>query len=98
MKLHRTLVQPFLLEDNRSLAEYLTTNGISYHISAEFAEDIGLKGSHGSGILINTYVALIEEHELSAIFLSVDNIHQIKNRRWYDIKNSFRNTFRWLFR
>lgn len=71
---------------------------IKYHISAEFADDLQM--SHGGysppvNSLMKKYVVLVEEHELSAIKLSVDGIEVVGNRPFINFKNTLRGLFIW---
>jgi hypothetical protein len=98
MKKYYTLVQAFQPE-NRSLSEYLENQGIVYKLGADFSEELkeyGFNYTVSSGTLLKTFRVLIEEHELSAIILSVDGVSVIRNRPFLNILNKIRGYFSWI--
>lgn len=99
MKQYFTLVQAFTPE-NRSLREYLNTQCIEYTIGADLYEELKEYGYRDSisktGTLLKTYRVLIDEHELSAIMLSVDGVTSIKNRTGVKLQNRIRGYFSWI--
>ena len=46
--------------------------------------------------LLRKFVILLDEHELSAIKLSVDNVTIIRNTRYYEFVNKVRSIFKWF--
>lgn len=98
MKQYYTLIQAFQPE-NISLPDYLDQQGIDYTLGAEFCEDLrefGFKVPIVAGTLMKKYVVLIEEHELSAIMLSVDGVSVIQNRSGVKVQNKIRSYFSWI--
>jgi len=103
MKLWRTLIQPWSGEEiNRTIDTYLDEQGIEHDMSADFADELSQFGTitiHMLGDrLLRKTVVLIDDHELSAIMLSVDQVIVIKNRPWIETKNKFRRLAKWLLR
>jgi len=99
MKQYYTLVQAFTPE-HRSLTEYLETLNINYEIGADLYEELKEFGYYNSsaktGDLLKTFRVLIDEHELSAIMLSVDGVSSIKNRSGVKLRNKVRSYFSWI--
>jgi hypothetical protein len=102
MKLWRTLIQPWREVDlNRTLDNFLGEQGIEYALSADFADELSsfgykIKLHYRDDRLLKKAVVLIDDHELSAILLSVDDVSVIKNRPWIETKNKFRKLAKWL--
>lgn len=96
MKQYRTLVQGFT--DNKSIGNWLDDNCIRYHLSADFSEYVNLRDTHGPGVLINTYTALIDDDDLTAMKLTLGDIHEVKLQGGYRVRNLFRRMFSWFFR
>src|SRR6187402_3085157 len=99
MKQYYTLIQVFNPE-HRKLEEYLDEQGIKYELGADFAEEL-LKAGHVKpkaeyGTLMKKYVVLIEEHELTAIMLSVDGVEVVANRNSVKFQNTVRGYFSWI--
>jgi hypothetical protein len=102
MKRYYTLLQSFHHENDRGLDEYLATNDIDFKIGADFASELKLFGytpppGHEKDLL-KKYIVLIEEHELSAIQLSVGGVTIIKNRPEVEFKNKVRGYFSWILK
>ncbi len=99
MKQYFTLVQAFT-PDHRALGEYLESQGIEYVLSADLYEELKDFGYYDpkctTGTLLKTYRVLIDEHELSAIMLSVDGVTNIKNRPGVKAHNKIRGYFSWI--
>jgi len=99
MKQYYTLVQAFV-PFGRPLGEYLDEQGITYTLGADFSEELKKYGyidpSGISGKLQKTYKVLIDEHELSAIKLSVDGVDIIQNRSSLKLQNKVRSYFSWI--
>lgn len=99
MKQYFTLVQAFT-PDHRSLADYLDDQGIHYVLGADLYEELKKFGLYDAnlttGTLLKTYRVLIDEHELSAIMLSVDGVTKIQNRTEVAIQNKIRGYFSWI--
>jgi hypothetical protein len=104
MKFYHTLVQPYNDDSlNRQLDAYLTEQGIEYDMGADFADELSKFGFkvtlHVTGDkLLKKTIVLIDEHELSAIMLSVDKVSEIRNRPWIETKNKFRRLSKWLLK
>jgi hypothetical protein len=103
MKLYYTLVQPFGEDLQKDLVYYLAEREIQYDMGADFADDLAPFGfkvtsaTHGDRLL-KKVIVLIEEHELSAILLSVDHVHVIRNRGGVEFKNTMRRMFKWFLK
>jgi hypothetical protein len=99
MRQYYTLIQAFTPE-YRSLAEYLDSQGIEYTLGADFAQELKEFGyinpSKTSNDLVKKYTVLIDEHELSAIKLSVDGVSIIQNRASVNTLNTARKYFKWF--
>jgi len=100
MKQYYTLIQEFVPTNERSLSEYLTEQGIEHEVGADFSEEFRRRGYHVPTMqddkLMSRCIALIEEHELSAIMLSVGGITVVDNRPFINIKNKVRGWFKWI--
>lgn len=98
MKLYYTLVQPFQSEGNRDLGNYLKAQEIKYTIGADTVEELRKYGCKiaDKKQMMYRYVALIEEHELSAISLSVSDVEIIRNRTEQVLRNKIRGCFKWF--
>lgn len=102
MKKYHTLVQAFTPETDRLLGEYLTDQGIEYSLGADLESELtGFsvypKQHPLQDRLLKKYTVLIEEHELSAIMLSVGGVSVVDNDRSAKIKNAVRTKIGWLF-
>lgn len=99
MKQYYTLVQAFQPE-HRDLGDFLTEQGIDHSVGADFAEELKAFGfkdpTSKTGTLLKTYKVLIDEHELSAIKLSVDGVTVIQNRDGVKLQNKIRGMFSWI--
>jgi hypothetical protein len=99
MKQYYTLIQNFI-PSGRSLGEYLDEQGIHYTVGADFSEDLKAFGyidpNTSPKQLKEIFRVLIDEHELSAIKLSVDGIDIIQNRSGLNLKNKIRGCFSWF--
>jgi len=99
MKQYYTLVQGFHPE-HRDLQDYLDEQGIHYKVGADFAEELQRPGqiklAIDHGTLLKKYTVLIEDHELSAIMLSVDGVHVVDNRNSIKFQNTVRGYFSWI--
>lgn len=99
MKQYYTLVQSFIPE-NLSLGDYLEDRGIKYELGAERYDELQALGYYNPGTdresIMKTFRVLIEEHELSAIMLSVDGVSKIQNRPGTDLRNKIRSQFSWF--
>lgn len=103
MRKYFTLVQDFIPELNNDgqLAAYLEDQGIKYEIGADFNKELiplGYVSMTKDKELKKTYVVLIEEHELSAIMLSIGGVQIIKNRNSINRRNKVRSMFSWILR
>lgn len=98
MKLFYTLVQDFTPNADRDLGLYLINQQIDYDLGADYAEELRSRGFKGSApnMLLKKYVVLIEEHELSAIMLSVSGVSAVDNDNWIKLKNRLRRCFSWF--
>lgn len=101
MKQYYTLVQDTLFcVDKRSLSDYLTEQGIEHSIGADYAQEFKRLNrnlaSTDAHRLVSVCVALIEEHELSAIKLSVDGVTVEESRPSINLKNKVRGWFKWI--
>jgi hypothetical protein len=101
MRTYRTLTQLFE-GSNTPLGVYLDQQQIEYTLAVDCMVNLYSKGWKSewedSDILVKCYTLLIDEHELSAITLAVDNVHQIKNRKIYNILNVVRGWFKWILK
>ena len=106
MKQYYTLVQAFT-PTGRSLGEYLDQQGILYTLGADLYEELKKYGYIGpsnytitgyiiDGKILKTYKALIDEHELTAINISVDGVYIIQNRSSLNLLNKIRSCFSWI--
>lgn len=102
MKKYFTLVQEFDPSNHgdSALGTYLTDQGIVFTLGADFNHELSLFGYKcppgTEQQLLKTYTVLIEEHELSAIMLSVGGIQVIQNRNSVNRKNKVRSMFSWF--
>ena len=100
MKQYYTLIQDFSPLNDKSLCEYLTEQGIKYDMGADFADEFISKNHYlipeASSKLMSKCVALIEDHELSAIMLSVGGVIVVDNRPFINVKNKVRGCFSWF--
>ena len=108
MKIYYRLTQPYeskLIDDNsgsnRTLHSYLDEQDIRYSMGADHAADLKKFGLEYNGLnsyhLMRTYTVLLDEHELSAIKLAVDNIQIIKSNFYHLVLNKIRGWFRWFY-
>lgn len=100
MKHYYTLIQSF--QPEHDLQAYLDEQGIYYKVGADFAEEF-FKPNHGKlmiehGVLLKKFTVLIEEHELSAIMLSVDGVQVVDNRNSIKFQNTVRGYFSWILK
>lgn len=99
MKKYYTLVQDYI-PSHRSLEGFLDEQGIDYSLGADFPEDLRKFGftcpSSKTGTLVKTYKVLIDDHELSAIKLSIDGVTVIENRDSVKLQNKIRGMFSWI--
>lgn len=97
MKQYYTLVQAFT-PAGKSLDEYLDQQGILYTLGADFSEELRNYGYVGGtvGKIQKIYKVLIDEHELSAIKLSVGGVDIIQNRSSLNFHNKVRSYFTWI--
>lgn len=101
MKLYYTLIQKFCHDDDRSLYEFFLNNKIKFKLSADFARDLTHNGSYSvysPTQFVKTYTVLIEEHELSAIMLSVGGVVVVDNSNSINRKNNIRKFLRMFWR
>lgn len=100
MKQYYTLIQEFVPTNERSLSEYLTEQGIEHEVGADFADEFISKNHYlipnASDKLMSKCTVLIEEHELSAIMLSVGGVTVVNNRPFINTKNKVRGWFKWI--
>lgn len=97
MKQYYTLIQEFVPTNERRLSEYLTEQGIVHEVGADFADEFKKLGYYMStDKLMLKCTALIEEHELSAIMLSVGGVTVVDNRPFINAKNKVRGWFKWI--
>ena len=98
MKLYYTLTQDFIAAPPE-IGPYLRSHGIKYNVGGDMQEELAPFGYKVSGTsMVLVYVVLIEEYELSAIFLQFNNIQLIRNRKFVDIKNKLRKFFKWFIK
>jgi len=101
MKQYYTLVQAFSPENDKHLEDFLREQGIDFDLGADIASELKefgykeLSGAHPMALL-KKYTVLIEEHELSAIMLSVGGVTVIRNRPAVNAKNKVRGMFKWI--
>lgn len=103
MKQYYTLIQDFI-PGGKFLGDYLDEQGILYTVGADFSEDLKEFGyidpNSGPGSaheqLKKIFRVLIDEHELSAIKLSVGGVDIIQNRSGLNLKNKIRSCFSWF--
>lgn len=102
MKQYYTLIQRFSTVDDRNLAQYLTEQDIKYQTGADFiseyrsARGVPFGDNDHPNTLMLQCVALIEEHELSAIMPSVGGLTVVDNRPLINAKNKVRRCFKWI--
>lgn len=100
MKQYYTLIQEFVPTNERNLSEYLTEQGIEHEVGADFADEFISKNHYlmpnAPDKLMSKCTALIEEHELSAIMLSVGGVTVVDNRPFINTKNKVRRWFKWI--
>jgi hypothetical protein len=102
MKKYYTLVQIFTPQTDRCLGEYLEEQGIEFELGADFESELlpfGYAKSrlpNGKDELLKKYTILIEDHELSAIMLSVGGVKQVGNRPFVTAKNKLRSCLGWF--
>jgi len=99
VKQYYTLIQEFTPVNDRNLCDYLDEQGIKFDIGAEFTTDLKEVGYRPMTIddkLMRRCTVLIEEHELSAIMLSVGGVTVVDNKPFINIKNKVRGWFRWM--
>jgi hypothetical protein len=101
MKKYYTLVQPFVGEGELSLEEYLAESRIEADVGADLAAELveygyekGKEESYGT--LLKKYVVLLDEHEIIAIKLALDNVQVLENRPAIDLQNKVRGYFKWF--
>lgn len=99
MKQYYTLVEPFR-EHGRSIGEYLEDNKIDYRLGAEDPRDLKEFGLQDflddKDLLVKTYSVLLDEHELSAIRLSVEKMSIIQVRPSTRLYNRIRSVIGWM--
>lgn len=99
MKQYFTLVQAFI-PDHRPLGDYLDEQGIEYKLGADRYDELKMFGyfdpNANSASILKTFTVLIDEHELSAIKLSVDGVHVVQNRSAVKAQNKVRGYFSWF--
>jgi hypothetical protein len=100
VKQYYTLIQEFAHTNERSLSEYLTEQGIRHEVGADFADEFISKNHYMVPALpdklMSKCIVLIEEHELSAIMLSVGGVSVVDNRPFINTKNKVRGWFKWI--
>jgi hypothetical protein len=91
MKQYYTLVQPFLQEHGRDLGLYLAEQNIEYKLSAKFSNEFSkIKVEYPGDPLFKIYRVLLDESELSAITLSVEEFYVVKNSPTLNFVNKVR--------
>jgi hypothetical protein len=99
MKQYFTLVQAFQ-PTHRGLGEYLEEQGIEYSLGADRYDELKMYGFYDANAspesILKTFKVLIDEHELSAIKLSVDGVHMVQNRSGVKAQNKVRSYFSWF--
>jgi hypothetical protein len=83
------------------LGPYLTRQGIIFNLGADFNEELkpfGYVPVTKDKELKKVYTVLIEEHELTAIMLSVGGVQIIKNRNSINRLNKVRSMFSWILK
>lgn len=104
MKQYYTLAQGLSFSVNRALGDYFDEQGIKYDIGADMIGELKKYGYRpGPAIItdneiVKKYVVLLDDHELSAIKLCVDDVQVIKNRSFAKNLNKLRWWFRWFLR
>lgn len=106
MRQYYTLIQPYIHVGEVSLEEYLSQSGIKVDIGADLSSELveyGLKKTDATtdivdDPLLKKYVVLLEEHELTAIKLSINNIQILENRPTVNLHNKMRGCFKWFLR
>lgn len=100
MKMYYTLVQDFTPNGDKDLGLYLLNQDIEYEVGADFAEELRSRGFTGaaSNRLLRKYTVLIEEHELTAIMLSVTGVAMIRNDKTHSVLNFVRKIIKWVLR
>lgn len=89
MKHYYTLSQPFS-GNERDLSSYFDSINIDYKMGAAFDNE------HTDGAFLRTYVVLLEEEDLLAIRLSIDDVRVITNRPYYKLLNKVKDKFKWF--
>jgi hypothetical protein len=104
MKKYYTILQPFDSSPERSLSEYLDEQGMKYSLGgslsselreANFRHEFDVMGIEHR--IIKRYEVLLDEHELSGIKLTIENLLIIDNSPSVERKNKFRKMFSWMF-
>jgi len=104
MKQYYTLAQGLSFSVNRTLGDYFDEQDIKYDLGADMVGELKLYGYRpGPAIISNNdivkkYVVLLDDHELSAIKLCVDDVQIIKNRSLAKSLNKLRWYFRWFLK
>jgi hypothetical protein len=99
VKQYYTLIQEFIPTNDRNLCDYLDEQGIQFDVGAEFTtelKEVGYRAITDGDKLMRKCTVLIEEHELSAIMLSVGGVTVVGNRPFVDMKNKVRGWFKWM--
>lgn len=106
MRQYYTLVQPFVGEGELSLEEYLAESRIQADVGADLASELvefGFKitsetcsNNVPGDTLLKRYIVLLEEHELTAIKLTLDNVQVLENRPAVELHNKVRGCFKWI--
>lgn len=99
MKQYYTLIQDFTPANDRNLADYLDEQGIKFHLGAEFStalKEVGYRPESDANKLMRRCTVLIDEHELSAIMLSVGGVSVVGNSPTVNLKNKVRGWFKWM--
>ena len=90
MKHYYTLGQPFS-GNERDLSDYFDSLGIEYKMGADYENDRMLDNN-----FLRTYVVLLDEADLSAIQLSLDDVRVIKSQPYVKLVNKVRDKFKWF--
>ena len=99
MKRYYTLVQPFN-EQGTTLAAYFRRQDITFSLGADRVDELKKLGFEGPNLdndaIVKRYIVLLDEHELTAIQLTLDHVQILENEPMTERKNKLRKAFRWF--
>ena len=99
MKKYYTLVQPFN-EQGTTLAEYFRRQDIPFSLGADRVDELMKLGFSDPNLdndaIVKRYIVLLEEHELTAIQLTLDHVQILSNEPMTERRNQLRKAFAWF--